>query len=100
MNPLTKYDLVFVEAALIYEASMEDMFDYIVLITANEEIRKKRKVESGELLVEDFKKRNANQIPDEEKKKAADFVFENNGTMNDLSIKIELLLKLLKALRK
>ncbi|MGE5795502.1 MAG: dephospho-CoA kinase [Ignavibacteria bacterium] len=96
---LTKNDLVFVEAALIYEASMEEMFDYVVLVTAYEEIRRRRKVESGKLSEEDFKKRNSNQISDEEKKKAADFVFENNGSMHELESKTQFLISILKGLR-
>ncbi|HVO74990.1 MAG TPA: dephospho-CoA kinase [Ignavibacteriaceae bacterium] len=95
---LNRSDLVFVEAALIYEASMEEMFNYVVLITANEEIRRKRKVESGELSEEGFIKRNANQKPDEEKKKAADFVFENNGSIQDLENKALLLISILKGI--
>jgi len=96
---LIKHDFVFVEAALIYEASMEDMFDYIVLITANEEIRKKRKVEIGKLSEEDFIKRNANQIPDEEKKKASDFVFENNTSVRDLESKAKFLISILNGVK-
>ncbi len=92
-DELKKRDKVFVEAALIYEARMEDMFDYVVLITANQEIRYNRK--AGELDYDDFIKRNSNQIPDEEKRNAADFIFENNGSLNDLINKSELLLTIL-----
>jgi len=95
---LSKNEVVFVEAALIYEASMEEMFDYVVLITANEETRMKRKIDAGGISEEDFKKRNENQIPDEEKKNAAHFVFENNGTINDLESKAKFLLSILKSL--
>jgi dephospho-CoA kinase len=86
-------DKVFVEAALIYEADMEEMFDYVVLVTADEEVRFKRK--SGILSAEDFEKRNLNQIPDSEKKKRADFIFENNGSIDELKRKVRLLLSLL-----
>jgi dephospho-CoA kinase len=84
---------VFVEAALIYEASMEDKFDYIILITADQELRYKRK--AGEIDYDDFLKRNSNQIPDEEKRKAADFTFENNESIEELKKKAELLLALI-----
>lgn len=84
---------VFVEAALIYEANMEDKFDYIILITADQELRYKRK--AGEIDYDDFLKRNSNQIPDEEKRKAADFTFENNESIEELKKKVELLLALI-----
>jgi dephospho-CoA kinase len=87
--------MVLVEAALIYEADMEDMFDYVVLVTSAEEIRQKRKTTLDKLSEDDFKKRSLNQIPDEEKKKRADFIFENNGTLDDLKKKAQLLLMLL-----
>jgi len=91
---LKKNKAVFVEAALIFEAGMEEMFDYIVLVTADEEIKKKRVVEKG-IPEKEYEKRQANQIPDEKKKKKADFVFENNSTTEDLYAKAELFLKII-----
>ena len=82
---------VFVEAALIYESDMEEMFDYVVLVTANRELRLKRKFESG-ISEEDFCKRELNQIPEEEKKKRADFIFSNDTSIEDLKTKFNLLL--------
>ena len=72
---------------------MEDMFDYVVLITAEKEVRYSRK--SSQMSREDFEKRDFNQIPDEEKKKRADFIFENNGSREELNQKAALLLSLL-----
>jgi len=86
-----KSKIVFVEAALIYEADMEEMFDYVILITSNIELRKKRKIGLG-LSEKDFDNREANQIPEEEKKKRADYIFSNNTSIEDLTIKFNLLL--------
>jgi dephospho-CoA kinase len=83
--------VVFVEAALIYEADMEDMFDHVVLITAERNLRLSRKISSG-ITEDDFYKRESNQIPEEEKKKRADFIFSNNGSIEDLKMKFNLLL--------
>ena len=83
--------VVFVEAALIYEADMEDMFDYVVLITAQRNLRLSRKISSG-ITEEDFCKRESNQIQEEEKKKRADFIFSNDGSVEDLKMKFNLLL--------
>jgi dephospho-CoA kinase len=88
---LKKKSAVFVEAALIYEADMEEMFDHIVLITADRNIRLKRKIASG-LSEEDFTQRELNQIPEEEKKKRADFIFSNDTSLKDLKMKFNLLL--------
>ena len=86
-----KDKVVFVEAALIYEADMEEMFDYVILITSDIELRKKRKIASG-LSEEDFNNRESNQIPEEEKKKRADFIFSNDGSTEDLKSKFNLFL--------
>jgi dephospho-CoA kinase len=70
---------------------MEDMFDYVVLITAERNLRLSRKISSG-ITEDDFCKRESNQIPEDEKKKRADFIFSNNGSIEDLKSKFNLLL--------
>ncbi|MCL6493387.1 MAG: dephospho-CoA kinase [Ignavibacterium sp.] len=89
-----KHNIFFVESALIYEADLENIFDFVVLITADREVRLQRKLSQG-MTEEDFIKREMNQIPDEEKRKRADFIFQNNGTIEELHSKFNLLLTLL-----
>ena len=92
INELLKSSsVIFVEAALIYEVDMEDMFDYVVLITAERDFRLARKITSG-ITEDDFSNRELNQIPEEEKKKRADFIFSNDGSIDDLKMKFNLLL--------
>lgn len=83
--------VIFVEAALIYEADMEDMFDYVVLITSKRDLRLARKISSG-ITEKDFCRRESNQIKEEEKKKRADFIFSNDTSVEDLKMKFNLLL--------
>ena len=85
-------NIVFIEAALIYEADLEKMFNYVILVTADFNIRLKRCIESGKFTEDDFIKRDKNQIPQEEKEKRADFIFSNNGSEKDLIKKADLLL--------
>lgn len=82
---------IFVEAALIYEADLEEMFDFIVLITLEQKLRLERKLQTG-MKKEDFALRDSNQIPEEEKKKRADFIFSNNSAIEELHSKFKLLL--------
>ncbi|HZW39820.1 MAG TPA: dephospho-CoA kinase [Ignavibacteriaceae bacterium] len=91
-------DIVFVEAALIYEADMEDIFDYVVLISADLDLRLNRKHTETKINLIELVNRDKNQIPDEEKKKRADFNFINDGSIKDLQKKADLLIMLLKAL--
>lgn len=83
--------IVFVESALIYEADMEKMFDYVVLIISERNNRLQRKLNAG-ISEEDFNKRESNQIPEDEKRKRADFIFANDGSIDDLHSKFNLLL--------
>jgi dephospho-CoA kinase len=93
-SELLTQNIVFVEAALIYESELEDLFELIVLITADDAIKKKRKTTQG-MSESDFIMRQQNQIMDEEKAKLADFIFVNNGDKKDLYKKADLLLKLI-----
>ena len=95
---LEKNNLVFAEAALIYEADMENLFDYVILVTSDEKLRLERKVRFENYSEEQFLKRNENQIPDEEKKKRADFVVENSGTLAELKLKCGFILNILQGL--
>ena len=90
-------DFVFVEAAIIYESKIEKMYDFVVLIVADEKLRMKRVSKSEKISEKDFINRSQNQLSDEVKKKKADFIFINNGTKAELKDKAILLSTLLKA---
>lgn len=96
---LRNSDIVFHEAALIYEAKMENLFDYVVLISSDLNMRMNRKMKNDNFSEEEFMKRELNQIPEDEKKKQADFVFINNGSLNELKMKAELLVKILRSIK-
>lgn len=91
------HNIVFVEAALIFESKIEKMFDYIVLIIADNNIRKNRSIKAKNITEEDFLNRESNQINQELKEKRADFTFSNNGALDELKNKAELLIKILES---
>jgi dephospho-CoA kinase len=90
-------DIVFVEAALIFESKIEKMYNYVVLITAEKDLRMKRVAKAKKLSREEFVKRDKNQLDEDKKKKKADFIFSNNGSKNDLKQNAVLLINLLEA---
>ncbi len=92
---LINNNIVFLEAALIYEAEMEKYFDYVVLITAPRDLRLKRKIESYNFSEQEFVNREEMQIPAEEKQKRADFIFDNSGSIDLLESKVKLLFTIL-----
>jgi dephospho-CoA kinase len=68
--------LAAVEIPLLYETGAEDRFDAVVLITAPAGVRQARR--------NAFADREARLIPDEEKERRADFVYVNDGSLDDL----------------
>ncbi|MGE5363188.1 MAG: dephospho-CoA kinase [Bacteroidota bacterium] len=89
-------DVVFVEAALLYEARMKKMFNYVVLVTADEDIRVKRAAENLGVNEQAIRKRMTGQLPEDKKKDWADFTFVNNSTCDELKNKAEFFFNLLK----
>ena len=76
-----------VEAALILEASMAERLDRLVVVTCRPEQRIERwarrlKVDQ-ETARREVARRMAAQLPDEEKIKAADYVIDNSGSLDE-----------------
>jgi dephospho-CoA kinase len=65
------------EVPLLYEVGGESRFDAVLLVTAPPEVRSARSQVPAEL-------RETRLIPDEEKAKRADFVYVNDGTLEEL----------------
>lgn len=76
-NSLQRY--VIKEAALLFEAKSYLELDYTVLVVANESIRLKRVMERDGADEQQVRDRMNNQMPEEKKRKLADFMIENNG---------------------
>jgi dephospho-CoA kinase len=65
------------EVPLLYEVGGQERFDKVVVVTASPELRAERsRVEPG--------LREPRLLPDEEKAKRADFVYINDGSLDDL----------------
>lgn len=92
------HSIVFIETALVYEANLEDFFDYILLVLSDEKTRIERVVKRENVSEEQVRIRMQYQIPDEEKKDDADFVLDNNTTIIELENRMEFLLILIKQL--
>jgi dephospho-CoA kinase len=70
--------LVVVEIPLLYETGGEARFDAVVVITAPEETRR------GRTEVADVTERQGRLLSDEEKAERADFVYVNDGSLEEL----------------
>jgi dephospho-CoA kinase len=89
---------VVVEASLIYEAKLEERFDYIILVKAKKNIAVERAVNKLGLDRAEVLKRMHSQISQNEKEKFADFVIANDGSPEDLKKRVQFLHSILLSL--
>ncbi len=101
INKLIKQgkDLIFFESALIYEACIEDLFDYVILVISDHAKIVDRLLATGNFSSEQICQRLKKQIPPEEKKNLADITIINNGTFEELQRNVDFVLEMLKELQ-
>jgi len=88
-----RHAVAIVEAALILEADMDKRLDRLVVVTSRPEQRIERwarrlKVDEDSARRE-VTRRMAAQLPDEEKVKAADYVIDNSGSLDETRQQVE-----------
>jgi len=83
--------LVFVEAALIYEAGLDKQLDAVIVVDAGEGERIRRIVARDGAAEKDIRKRMSSQWPVGKKLAKAEYIIHNNGTMQDLEHKVRFL---------
>jgi dephospho-CoA kinase len=88
---LSTYDegIIITEAALMIETGSWKRFDKIVLVCCPENIRKSRIENSRDLDSGMFELISGKQMPEKEKRKYADYIIENDGSLDALRMKTE-----------
>ena len=85
--------IAIVEAALILEAGTGNRFDRLVVVTCRPEQRIERWATRTKVDLQtarrEVTRRMAAQLPDEEKAKAADYVIDNCGSLDETRTKVE-----------
>ncbi len=92
LNDLEKrgaVDIAGVEAALIFEAGSENQFDYIIVVHAPYDNVIARLKERDHLSEQQIEERISSQLPVQEKIARADYVINNDSTIEDLRIKVQ-----------
>lgn len=79
--------LVVLELPLLFETGWEEKLDGVLVVTAPREVRFSRLIKRG-IPKEDAARREAAQLPPEEKAKRADWVIENTGDLAELERKV------------
>jgi dephospho-CoA kinase len=67
------------ETALVFEIDAVDRFEGIIVVAADEAIRRERVIQRDGTTVEAFAARAAKQWPDDKKEAGADFLIKNDG---------------------
>ena len=83
---------VFVIVPLLFEAKMKDIFDNIIFISADENIRRKRLISRNSMLSNIADKVIKSQISEEEKIPHSDYIIKNNGTIEEFKNAVNILL--------
>lgn len=85
-NQNEKY--LFVGIPLLFEANMTDLFDKIIFIYADDDIRLKRLLLRNNYSLDYAKARINSQMRQEEKAQKSDYVIYNNGSIEELNVNI------------
>ena len=78
------YDVVFVSVPLLFETDFYKLFDKILFIACDDNIRLERLMKRNNFTKEEALLRINAQLPQDEKIKKSDFVIYNNSTVEDL----------------
>lgn len=89
-------ELAFLDAALLIEKKMHEHMDGTVLVIAPLAVRIRRAMERDSATEAQVRARVNTQMDDNEKRKHADFVIENDGTVHELYERVMALLETLR----
>jgi len=89
------YKIVIIEAALIFEAGIQNKFDYIVVVDADRDVRIRRMMLRDGESETNINARIKSQLSNRTKATMADFVIQNNGTIPALETSTRFVYRLL-----
>jgi dephospho-CoA kinase len=96
------HGVAIVEAALIFEAGVEKDFDKIIVVTCGTQQKIERFARRTGLPLDqarvEVERRSAAQLTDDEKKRRADYVIANSGSIEEMEHEVEKVWKELQAL--
>lgn len=85
-------ELLFVGIPLLFEANMQGMFDKILFVYTDDDIRLKRLLARNNYTLTHAKARMNSQMTQEKKIQMSDYIINNNGDLEELYKNIEILL--------
>ena len=77
---------------LLFETGGETEFDKVIVVSAPEEVQRRRVLARAGMTAEKFEAIRARQMPDEEKRQRADFIVENGGELSTTETQVRAIL--------
>lgn len=96
-NSQSKY--IFFEVPLLFEAKLENSFDFIITISAKPESQLLRLMKRDNLSKEEALNKISSQLPSPIKEEKADYVISNNSVLEDLKLQLSSLLEILPTIK-
>ena len=90
--------IIIIEAALLIESGNYRQMDKVIVVTCDEEKLIRRAMARSSMTLEEAQKRVQSQMSQEEKSQRADYILKNDGSMEDLTKKVQELFNELKTL--
>ncbi len=84
------FEVVFISVPLLYETDFHKLFDKVLFIASDEDIRLARIMKRNNFTEEEALVRIKSQLPQEEKIAAADYVIYNNASIEDLEKQVSI----------
>lgn len=94
----SKDKYVFVSIPLLFETGFDKLFDKIIFVQCDDELRLKRLMKRNNFTKKQALKRMNSQLPQDEKIKKSDFVIHNNSSKEELSVQVENIITYFKTL--
>ena len=83
--------LVVLDIPLLFETGQEKEVDYVIVVSANDDVQRKRAMARPGMTGQKLAGILARQLPDVEKRNRADFVIENSGSLEHLRTQVDAL---------
>lgn len=90
LNQLRKCNAEFalLDIPLLFETNAQDRFDYVVTVSAPEEIQKQRVLPRPNMTDDKLRMILSRQLPDSEKRQRADFVIDTSRTIENVEAQV------------
>lgn len=91
-------NVVFISIPLLFETGFDALFDKIIFVQCDDDIRLQRLMRRNDFTEEQALKRMNAQLPQKEKMQKSDFIIYNNSSLEDLEKQVLILVRELSSL--